>query len=239
MQAQHTGTVTVLTALTLSVGCKAVDRDTGFLSKSVCPAFGQAPLSMHGHMTAAQRLQNLKPGTARPFMFTFVRDPWSRVLTCAAWNGVVGGPRKTNFTRAESVQRFRQWARENFGHDGQWGACRYMKSMTHYTFVNGRLAVDFAGDVSRLRDDFHRVCHDLRLPQCLDVDQVPRHCISSCPGNGGNKDDTPPEQYARLHENALSVRDAYDEQTVQLVARAWASDVRNFNFTFAAAAGLR
>ena len=82
LQPPHTGTSTVISGLALSYGCEATDNKTHLLSQRQCGPLQSSPLMLHNHdFDACYALaNNINPS------FAFVRDPWSRVLSCAAWN---------------------------------------------------------------------------------------------------------------------------------------------------------
>ena len=137
---------------------------------------------------------------------------------------------------ASRVERFRSWAKLQFA-DGGRGRCRFLNSISDYTHCNGTRVVDFVGSTQRLQNDFPSVCRLLKIPgdKCADLKTLPRHCLNSCSKVGGGKDDISATEYAAGHHNRLKLADAYDDETRDLVARAWAQDIELFNFSWAEA----
>ena len=57
-------------------------------------------------------------GPAATFAFGFVANPYLRVLSHAASEGIINGPRHSNHTRAQDVQAFRQYVKSNVDSHG-------------------------------------------------------------------------------------------------------------------------
>jgi hypothetical protein len=246
-QPPHSATVTVITALAMSANCSSLFDSGGEVSNRHCAALGNSPAALHSHKDVRSwykrwkqtRSTSSKIPQPLPFMFTFVRDPWSRVLTCAVFHGAIKRGHGSERTKYEAVQKFRAWARANFRH-GSRGECAGLGSSLDYARLAGTdVKVDFIGYVSQLSRDFARLCARLGLPTCIDVDSAPQHCVSSCPHGSSiwatrHSNNVNQSEFARLHSKyALTVREAYDEHTARLVERAWQVDVEAFNFSFA------
>lgn len=235
LQPPHTGTSTVISSLAASFGCEAFDNTSHSLSKKRCPRFHSSPAALHNH---AGRACNVRTSAYRP-SFAFVRDPWSRVLSCAAWNDVTVPDAVSSLAEGNKsrISRFRSWVRAQFEGGGR-GVCAYMRSVSDYTHCNGTLIADFVGRTARLHHDFAHVCSLLNISarECVDPAGMPRHCLNSCSTVWSHSaHDMAADAYAARHGSRLRLADAYDDHTRELVRNAWAADVALFNFTFAEA----
>jgi hypothetical protein len=193
-----------------------------------------SPYALHKHNVFGCAAVRSRPGTVS---FAFVRNPWSRVLTCAAWNGIthLGTQRSEAEERELRVQRFRVWARKQFA-QGKRGDCSYLQSLVAYTHCNGTAAVDFLGCTEHLQRDFAALSHLLNISDTGLASMASHHCLNSCSkvriGRAAPADDTSALEYATLQQRRLSLKEAYDTVTRELVARAWHDDQQIYNFSF-------
>lgn len=231
MQPPHTGSVTVVAAISLAAGCHGYDTP--------CEILGfRSARNMHDHNRLPQ--DRFPPRQwaefEQQYTFAFVRDPWSRMVSCAGWNEAIDSAKSTqNLTFDETIRGFREFVRRNIA-NGRRGKCSYLfdvSDWTHATPPNAterRQVVDFVGRTSRLAKDFEHVTDALGLPR-VDLNSIPGHCVSSCPNGEGTRSMVQWSSRAQRY-HVPRVVDFYDDETRGLVAEAWKEDIKIFGFEF-------
>lgn len=214
LQPPHTGTVTTLSSLYGATGKKPE----------------------HDHRTFLARLNGLKHAANQSeweafdemVSFTFVRDPWSRVLSCASWVGAIdGGMSDHHRTKDEEILVFRRFVKSL--QENQ--KCGYLGQQYDYVYAQRpgetekRQQLTFVGRTQHLQKDFNKVCELLGLPH-FDVNTVVQHCVSSCPEAGHRKINAS----ATLRHR--DVKEYYDDETMNVVAKMWHTDIQHFGFKF-------
>lgn len=208
LQPPHTGTVAVQHALSMS-----------FQRMNVTPC---THTLRHRHDAGHRRYSFTKAGWAKwskYVTFAFARDPWSRVVSCAAWEGAIDGPlQSANRTAEENIQAFRAFVINGARHKT---LCPYMPSIIKYTHgrppgeVEQRQVVTYIGRTSELDAGYKHVCELIGIPadRCVDISETPGHCVSSCCKG------RPPK-----------IADYYDAATRDIVAELYKDDIDAFGF---------
>lgn len=150
------------------------------------------------------------------FKFSFVRNPWSRILS---------EYRYRNYFRHQS---FRDFVLNKLPEPG-WGD-DYRHVMPQYDMLHdgqGKLLVDFVGRFETLQQDFDRVCEKLGIPES----RLPHR----------NRSDKKSRDLKRTVRNLLymngenrkrGLRDFYDDETRKAVARYYEKDIEAFGYVF-------
>lgn len=134
--------------------------------------------------------------------FAFVRNPWDRLVSRHAYL-----LRKTEHSRSREVNRlggFEAYLRWELGRTGKKGGMRHQAD--YVLDPDGRLIVDFVGYFERLEEDFAEVCRRIGIPAAL----------------------PPPKSHAPRKD----YRSFYNDETRDLVAKAYAADIDLFGYTF-------
>lgn len=156
--------------------------------------------------------------------FSWVRDPWSRVLSAAARLRVV------NFSNSNPnrVEQFRRWA----------NSPTFDKEIA---FIGERLRdyttpdMTFIGRASHMVEDVTKMCTLLGVFKpfdryCAHPDYIPRQCARSC-GNGEILDAIDSKVY-KAQRDKLCTTDYYDDQLREKIANKYDDDIRTFGFKF-------
>ncbi|MGN6555677.1 MAG: sulfotransferase family 2 domain-containing protein [Verrucomicrobiota bacterium] len=143
------------------------------------------------------------------FKFTFVRNPWDRLASAFF------------FLKNENMESNHKWARkhladfdtfENFvrrwvTRETVWLNSHFLPQFHFVTLEDTRPAVDFIGYYENLADDFSFICERLKVRVNLrEENQNPRR--------------------------SRDFREYYDDETRQIVADAYAEDIKLFGYTF-------
>lgn len=197
VQPQHTGTVTVWAYLRhmLSVATTCV----------------------HAH-------EMVPPAAAADatFAFSFVANPFRRMLSHAGFEGTIGRQRQHNTSRAQDVRAFRKYVRDELDYRGRPHPNGIQLYGQHEMLAN--YPTRFVGCTSRLAADLRAVLLLLGYRRYAEheVAFAQSHCASSCGRPGGGVELAASEWY-----------DAEAERRVRLWMRA---DFAAFNFSTAASA---
>lgn len=164
------------------------------------------------------------------FTFSFVRDPWSRIVSCyksKIEKAVIGKRARIhsfykNLSPTMRFEDFCQWLLSPEGQDDV--ADRHW--ISQYLFVtndNGQMICDFIGKYETLDDDWRQVCGTLNIPY-EPLDQ--KGFISAI---GKNKN---PEI---IEENLSGIRhndssQYYDDETKQIIAKRYKKDFEVFGY---------
>ncbi len=141
------------------------------------------------------------------FKFSFVRNPWARL---------VSEYRYRNYVNRIS---FKDFLTKGLPPAGPSDAYRHI--VPQYDFLHdskGRLLVDFVGRFENLQDDFDIVCSRLGITEST----LP-HVNQSKPGHGSLAGQSGP---------ASHYSDYYDEETRGLVATMYSKDIDAFGYEF-------
>jgi len=132
------------------------------------------------HKDLARYHQELGEQTLQDlFCFTFVRNPWERILS--EYNFQRKKSQRPDTVRLYlykkdgSVRTFSEWVDYALSHPEQhceksWGGkvsqdIHRMSPQVNWISLNGDVRVNFAGRYERLQDDFDTVCDHLRVPR--------------------------------------------------------------------------
>ncbi|HNQ03393.1 MAG TPA: sulfotransferase family 2 domain-containing protein [Thiobacillaceae bacterium] len=165
-----------------------------------CLGGGHAPIDDFAHVFSPAEFADY-------FKFTFVRNPWDRLLSAYMFlsNGGFNGDDE-------------EWARDNLASYGNftdfvrgWVNTKNIWTKQHFypqsyfLKTEGRLAVDFVGRFENINEDFARIARH------LGVDAHLEHLNSS-----GRKD----------------YHDYYDEECREIVGRVYREDIELFDYRF-------
>lgn len=208
LQPPHTATVTTQLALLSATGQNVI----------------------HTHTTLMERIK-LEGGWQefdKKFSFIFVRSPWERVLTCAAWVSVIdGGKTNQNLSKEKEIQKFRTFVRSL----PQNNKCSYLQHQHQYVYAKrpneteSQSQLTFIGHTRNLQHDFNKVCTFLGVPK-IDINSIKQHCVSSCSEAGHRVVEK--AQVTRHRD----FREYFDNETAEIVANMWQQDITTFGFQF-------
>lgn len=160
-------------------------------------------LEFSEHASAAKVQRSLPPEIyAGLFKFAFVRNPWDRLVSRYAYL-----LRKTEHARSHEVNQlgsFDAYLRWELDRTGKRGGMRHQAD--YVLGAGGELIVDRIGYFERLEEDFADICRQIGIPASL----------------------PPPKSHAPRKD----YRSFYSDETRNLVAAAYARDIRLFGYTF-------
>lgn len=155
------------------------------------------------------------------FKFSFVRNPWARLVSEYKWRGYY---RKW---------RFKDWLNDAFPEPGWTDHWRHVMPQYDYLFdSNGNCLVDYIGHVENFNDDFNEVREQVgvKLP---DVPHANKSIKSKKAGTFDSLQFI--KQFCKefrskekLHKSYLSY---YDRQTWEWVSKRYKKDIITFNYT--------
>jgi hypothetical protein len=141
------------------------------------------------------------------FKFTFVRNPWDRLVSFYRY---LGFDRRCSFSRFVQKHLPREYEKKS------WFMCPQVEYIYR---PDGRLLVDFVGRFEALAQDFAAVCERMGIADT----QLPHINHSRKSASGLMR------WFRRRH---LSYREMYDTRSRQLVAKLYEADVDAFKYQF-------
>lgn len=200
------------------VACSSIKTALADLLGVELESVGGDPHQAHFPAPASPQLGSmLYPGL---FSFTFVRNPWDRLVSC--YRDKIRGevPDFTSFDRARGVayclarfdafrpgMSFREFVNAVVDIRDDEADEHFRSQHTFVTNLTGEVAVDFVGRFETLERDFQRVCQMRGLPQLT----LPRVQAAKTP-----------RRYT----------DFYTEETRSIVANRFRKDVVLFSYEF-------
>lgn len=159
---------------------------------------------VYEHKTALQKRKEVGSDVwDRKFTFTFVRNPWDRVVSQYEYRHFSNQDHEQG-----DIPSFNAWVRRVYGkHDSESRSDNllFRPQADWVTDERGNLMVDFVGRFERLEEDFRHVC-----------DQIGAE--ASLPHKNKSSRDPYPTYYT--------------EDTANIVARYFAEDIERFRYTF-------
>ena len=192
------------------------DRSALYLQSNPDPALGTEKLA---HLSASEYLEcgYLSPEEfSNLFKFSFVRNPWSRILS---------EYRYRNYFHHLS---FRDFVLNKFPKPG-WGD-KYRHVLPQYDMLydqHGNLLVDFVGRFETLQQDFDRVCEHLGI-----ADSLLPHRNRSNKKARGLKRTLKNYLFMNGENQRRSMAEFYDDETRAAVADYYRKDIEIFGFEF-------
>ena len=192
------------------------DRDVLLLQANDDPTRGTEKLA---HLSASEYMDGgyvPKEDFSAYFKFSFVRNPWTRILS---------EYRYRNYFQHRNFRDFVLNKLPKPGWDDQYRHVMPQYDMLHDR--DGHLLVDFVGRFESLQQDFDQVCEQLGI-----VDSGLPH---------RNKSDKKSRDLRRKARNLLfwngenqlqSAADFYDDETRDAVARYYRKDIETFGYTY-------
>ena len=164
------------------------------------------------------------------FTFSFLANPFRRVLSNAFHRGVV------NNSKEESVEKFRKFVSKTFcaRHSHTTPHCIWVQ----YSFLNRFPKPIYLSPTSQLNTGFHRVLEHLGYAKSVFVDFQKHHCAASCSTSFSNL--VPgTRSHVTLKQNASFSKMVneydhikwYDKETEQRVISLFKVDFAAFNFS--------
>jgi len=192
------------------------DRRHLLINDNDDPAKGTAKLS---HLSAAEYLQCghiSQPEFAGFYKFSFVRNPWARL---------VSEYRYRNFFRHKSFKDFVMNKLPAPGWDDKY---RHIMPQTDMLYdKDGNLLVDFVGKFENLKHDFKHVCQHLDFE-----DSNLPHINSSDKKSRELKRKVRNFLYRNGETGLRSYVDFYDTETKNIVSEIYHHDIENFDYSF-------
>ncbi len=192
------------------------DRTQLVIADNDDPAKGTEKLS---HLSALEYVQCGhidQQEFASFYKFSFVRNPWSRL---------VSEYRYRNFLSHKSFKDFVMNKLPSPGRDDKY---RHIMPQTDMLYdQQGQLLVDFVGKFERLQQDFEQVCNhlgfeDSALPHVNSSDKKSRELRRKIRNLVYRNGETDLRNYV----------DFYDAESRELVTEMYRSDIQNFGYSF-------
>ena len=156
----------------------------------------------HGTML---EIQKYHPNNLRNyFKFTFVRNPWSRLVSEYFWR-INSKPHKELFIKKMNFKSFAC----NISVIEKKGLGYYTHLRSQHSFThdnNGKNMMDFIGKTENFQQDFNKVCDKIGIPR------------QQLPHENKNK-----------HKHYTEY---YDDETREIVAEKYARDIELFDYKF-------
>jgi len=154
------------------------------------------------------------------FRFSFVRNPWSRLVSVYRYLGL-----------SEDMS-FRQFLIEDFAADDLWEPRLFKIPQYDFLFTNdGRQLVDYIGRFENLQTDFDQVCSAIGLPAM----KLP-HANET--GSGRSVLDSVKDRIKRIspihrkYDEHDHYTGYYDSETRKIFERLYSMDIETFGYTF-------
>jgi hypothetical protein len=162
-----------------------------------------------GHLTFDEYLNHFEPGCiASYFKFTFVRNPWDRVVSCYHYlkdGGSREGDRLWFSTELAPLKDFEQFVKRWLNKENIWTKQAFTPQYHYIVERRNKAQVDFVGYLENLEEDFEHI----RTRMGLD-----------CHLQHVNK--------SKHHD----YRDYYNEETKAIVAEAYETDIKLLGYNF-------
>jgi hypothetical protein len=192
------------------------DRAALYLQNNSDPSLGTEKLA---HLSATEYVacgHLSQEEFSRLFKFSFVRNPWARILS---------EYRYRNYFQHRS---FRDFVLNKLPRP-DWDD-KYRHVMPQYDMLhdnNGKLLVDFVGRFESLQEDFDKVCDHLGIEES----QLP-HRNRSDKKSRDLKRKTRNWMFANGENQLRSLADFYDDETREAVAEFYRKDIEAFGYEF-------
>lgn len=158
------------------------------------------------------------------FKFSFVRNPWSRVVSMYKYMGFQKRYHFKKFVMSElagDLWNQRYW---------------FVGPQSEFLYApSGELSVDFVGKFEHLQTGFNEVCHRLNLPQTqlrrVNWLEKQEPALPFMPQRLSTY--ILSRRARRLAPHQRSYEDYYDSESMNMVAKLYESDIRLFGYRFA------
>lgn len=160
------------------------------------------------------------------YKFTFVRNPWSRVVSCYLNKVVKGNIKDRDFLKnrlgLQPDMSFEDFVRFLTSGLGRFDLISDRHWISQYKFITNRkaeLLVDFVGKLENIDQDFNMVCKKIGLPKLV----LPKY---------NTRFDWKLVKKNKDNENQNYYRRYYNEKTKELINHRYKKDIRLFGYEF-------
>lgn len=156
------------------------------------------------------------------FKFSFVRNPWSRLVSVYKYLGY------------QEVMPFTQFICKDLAGESGWEAPFFVKPQYDYLFNdNGEQLVDFIGRFETLQQDFDIVCQELGIPRTL-LPHVNKGISGRKGITGARKFIKKLSPVHRIYDSHEDYTGYYDSHAIDYVAEKYAKEIEVFGYSFGA-----
>ena len=156
------------------------------------------------------------------FKFSFVRNPWSRLVSIYKYLGYY------------EVMPFKQFLQEEFRDDNAWEARLFVKAQYDYLYNDeGDQLVDYIGRFEELQSGFDYVCSRIGIPKT----KLPY--VNKTGAGGGMYEALKGmikrvSPYHKRYDSHGHYTEYYDSESIALVSERYKKDIETFDYTFGA-----
>lgn len=154
------------------------------------------------------------------FTFSFVRNPWSRIVSIYKYLGYT------------EIMPFKQFLREDFKDKGEWEPRLLVKSQYDYLFdENDEQLVNYIGRFEELQAGFDHVCNEIGLPQTT-LPYVNKTGSAAANNKALKRFVKSISPFHRSYEVNGHYTEFYDSESKLLVASMYEKEIETFKYVF-------
>jgi hypothetical protein len=154
------------------------------------------------------------------FKFSFVRNPWSRLVSIYKYLGLT------------EVMPFKQFLKEDFSSEEEWEANLFVRPQYDFLFdKNNKQLVDYIGRFEELQSGFDHVCDVIGIPQMM-LPYINKTGSDAGAYKGLKKFVKRISPFHGYYEVKGSYTEYYDNESIQYVANVYEKEIETFKYTF-------